>query len=148
VVRDGIVVDELGRVEGHDDVFAAGDVARFPVLALGRDTRVEHEDHAVSHGKAVGANMAGAGEPYDHLPLFYSDLFELGYEAVGEADSRHETLAEWVEPNRKGVICYRDGEGRPRGFLLWDVWDKVDAARDLIRAGAPVDGAGLRELIG
>jgi NADPH-dependent 2,4-dienoyl-CoA reductase/sulfur reductase-like enzyme len=148
VVRDGIVVDELGRVEGHDDVFAAGDVARFPVLALGTDTRVEHEDHAVSHGKAVGANMAGAGEPYDHLPLFYSDLFELGYEAVGEADSRHETLAEWVEPNRKGVICYRDGEGRPRGFLLWDVWDKVDAARDLIRAGAPVDGAGLRELIG
>ena len=48
--------------------------------------RVEHEDHAKSHGRQVGANMAGADEPYDHLPFFYSDLFDLGYEAVGELD--------------------------------------------------------------
>ena len=54
--------------------------------------RVEHEDHANTHGQAVGANMAGAGEPYDHLPLFYSDLFDLGYEAVGQVDSRLETV--------------------------------------------------------
>ena len=60
-VDDGIVVDEYGRVSGHDDVFAAGDVARFPVRALGTSMRVEHEDHANTHGKAVGANMAGAG---------------------------------------------------------------------------------------
>ena len=117
-VRDGIVVDEYGRAGGREEVFAAGDVARFPVLALGTDARVEHEDHANTHGSRVGANMAGAGEPYDHLPFFYSDLFELGYEAVGEVDSRHETLAEWAEPNRKGVVCYLDGEQRPRGFLL------------------------------
>ena len=37
--------------------FAAGDVARFPVRALGTTMRIEHEDHANSHGKAVGANM-------------------------------------------------------------------------------------------
>ena len=30
----------------------------------------------------------GKSEPYDHLPFFYSDMFELGYEAVGEVDSR------------------------------------------------------------
>ena len=53
--------------------------------------RVEHEDQANSHGRAVGANMAGADEPYTHLPFFYSDLFELGYEAVGEVDSRRDT---------------------------------------------------------
>ncbi len=147
-VRDGIVVDEFGRVVGRNDVFAAGDVARFPLPALGIDARVEHEDHANSHGRCVGANMAGAGEPYDHLPFFYSDLFELGYEAVGEVDSRHETLAEWVEPNRKGVVCYLDGERRPRGFLLWDVWGKVDVARELIRAATPVDRTALRAVIG
>ena len=64
--------------------------------------RVEHEDQANSHGRAVGANMAGAGKPYDHLPFFYSDLFELGYEAVGEVDSRLETVTAWTEPNRQG----------------------------------------------
>lgn len=147
-VANGIVVDEYGRTGGREDVFAAGDVARFPVPALGGDARVEHEDHANTHGARVGANMAGAHEPYDHLPFFYSDLFELGYEAVGELDSRHETLAEWAEPNRKGVVCYLDRERRPRGFLLWDVWGRVDDARELIRAGAPVDSNKLRSLIG
>ena len=147
-VRDGIVVDEYGRAGGREEVFAAGDVARFPVPALGTSARVEHEDHAKSHGKHVGANMAGAQEPYEHLPFFYSDLFELGYEAVGEVDARHETLAEWVEPNRKGVVCYLGDAGRPRGFLLWDVWDRVDAARRLIVDGAPIERGQLRELIG
>ncbi len=147
-VADGIVVDEHGRAGGRDDVFAAGDVARFPAPALGGDTRVEHEDHANTHGRAVGANMAGATVSYNHLPFFYSDLFELGYEAVGEVDSRHEALAEWKEPNRSGVVCYVDAEKRPRGFLLWDVWGRVDAASDLIRASEPVGPDALRALVG
>ena len=145
-VDDGILVDDRGRVEGHDDVFAAGDVARFPATALGGLRRVEHENHANSHGRHVGANMAGADEPYDYLPYFYSDLFELGYEAIGDTDSRLEVVAEWAEPNRKGVVCYVE-DGKPRGFLLWDVWDKVDRARELIAAGEPVDRAAIRALM-
>jgi NADPH-dependent 2,4-dienoyl-CoA reductase/sulfur reductase-like enzyme len=146
-VDDGIIVDEYGRAGGRSDVYAAGDVARFPVPALGGLRRVEHEDHANTHGREVGANLAGAGHPYDYLPFFYSDLFDLGYEAVGDVDSRLETTAEWAEPNRKGVVCYADEEGRPRGFLLWDVWDKVEPARALIRTGEPVDADTLRGLI-
>ncbi|HSX21428.1 MAG TPA: FAD-dependent oxidoreductase [Gaiellaceae bacterium] len=138
-VDNGIVVDEYGRVDGRDDVFAAGDVANFPSSALGLGMRVEHEDHANTHGRVVGANMAGAGTPYDHLPFFYSDLFDLGYEAVGELDSRLATVEQWAEPNRKGVVAYVDDDRRPRGYLLWNTWDKVDAARDRIRAGEPVD---------
>jgi NADPH-dependent 2,4-dienoyl-CoA reductase/sulfur reductase-like enzyme len=145
-VDDGILVDEHGRAGGREDVFGAGDVARFPASALGGTRRVEHEDHANTHGRHVGANMAGADEPYLHLPFFYSDLFDLGYEAVGDLDPRLETVVEWAEPNRKGIVCYAEG-GKPRGFLLWDVWGKVDAAADLIRAGAPVDAGTLRSLI-
>jgi 3-phenylpropionate/trans-cinnamate dioxygenase ferredoxin reductase component len=133
-VNDGIVVDEYGRVTGHDDVFAAGDVARFPVTALGLALRIEHEDHANSHGRAVGANMAGADTPYHHLPFFYSDLFDLGYEAVGLVDSRLEAVENWQEPFRKGVVTYLE-DGKPRGVLLWNVWDKLDEARELILAG-------------
>jgi 3-phenylpropionate/trans-cinnamate dioxygenase ferredoxin reductase component len=147
-VDNGIVVDSHGRVAGRDDVFAAGDVAQFPIPALGTVTRVEHEDHARSHGKTVGANMAGADTPYDHLPFFYSDLFDLGYEAVGEVDSRLATVEEWKEPGREGVVAYVDDEQRPRGFLLWNVWGKVDAARELIRAAQPIDVAGVRDLAG
>ena len=111
--------------------------------------RVEHEDHANSHGFAVGANMAGADEPYDHLPFFYSDLFELGYEAVGEVDSRHETLAEWkrAEPRTASSATWT-ATRRPRGFLLWDVWGRVDDATALIAAGEPITPDALRELLG
>ncbi len=147
-VSDGIAVDAYGRVIGRDDVFAAGDVARFPVAALGETRRIEHENQANSHGRHVGANMAGANEPYEHLPFFYSDLFDLGYEAVGDTDPRLATLEEWVEPNRKGVIAYTDDDARPRGFLLWDVWGKTDAATELIRAREPIHADRLRELAG
>jgi NADPH-dependent 2,4-dienoyl-CoA reductase/sulfur reductase-like enzyme len=142
-VDNGIVVDELGRAGGRDDVFAAGDVASFPVAALGRGFRVEHEDHAKSHGRAVGKNMAGANTPYVHLPFFYSDMFDLGYEAVGEVDSRLHTVESWEEPNRKGIVAYVDDSRRPRGFLYWNVWDHVDLGRELISAGAPIEDAAL-----
>ena len=145
-VDDGIVVDEYGRVAG--DVFAAGDVARFPLVALGKTARVEHEDHANSHGRAVGANAAGANKPYEHLPFFYSDLFDLGYEAVGDLDSRQETVELWLEPNKKGIVAYVDADARPRGFLLWNVWDKVEPASELIRAAKPIDEETLRGLAG
>jgi 3-phenylpropionate/trans-cinnamate dioxygenase ferredoxin reductase component len=146
-VDDGVLVDELGRVQGHEHVFAAGDVARFPVPALGGTRRVEHEDHANTHGRHIGANMAGAGAPYHHLPFFYSDLFDMGYEAVGDVDARLGVKTEWAEPNRKGVVGYVDASGRPKGFLLWDVWGQVDAARALIRAGEPLDADALRGLL-
>ena len=55
-------------------------------------------------GQLAGRNMAGKTEPYHHLPFFYSDMFELGYEAVGEMDSRLETFADWKRLNEEGVI--------------------------------------------
>jgi NADPH-dependent 2,4-dienoyl-CoA reductase/sulfur reductase-like enzyme len=142
-VDNGIVVDAFGRASGHEDVFAAGDVASFPIEALGRRFRVEHEDHAKSHGRAAGANMAGANVPYLHLPFFYSDMFDLGSEAVGEVDARLDTIESWEEPNRKGIVAYVDEERRPRGFLYWNVWDHVDAGRELIAAGEPIQEAAL-----
>ena len=53
--------------------------------------RVEHWDNAVTQGKWAGRNMAGAAEPYTYMPYFFSDLFEFGYEAVGDVDSRLNT---------------------------------------------------------
>lgn len=147
-LEDGIMVDERARVRGHEHVFAAGDVARFPAAALDKTMRVEHEDHAKSHGRLAGINMAGADESYDQLPYFYSDLFDLGYEAVGELDPRQQTLADWEEQNRKGVVYYLDAERHPRGVLLWNSFGRVDAARDLIGARQPIEANRLSEPVG
>jgi NADPH-dependent 2,4-dienoyl-CoA reductase/sulfur reductase-like enzyme len=135
VVENGIIVDEFLRT-GHPDIHAAGDVAAFYNPALGKRIRVEHEDNANTMGRLAGRNMAGKSEPYHHLPSFYCDMFDLGYEAVGEVDSRLETFADWKRPNEEGVIYYLQND-RVRGVLLWNVWEQVEAARQLIAAPGP-----------
>ncbi|HEY3217347.1 MAG TPA: FAD-dependent oxidoreductase [Candidatus Eisenbacteria bacterium] len=138
-VSNGIEVDEYGRTS-EENVYAAGDVAEFPSVPLDRRMRVEHWDHAIQHGKAVGANMAGANRPYTYLPFFYSDLFDLGWEAVGEVESSLETHAVWKEEFRQGVVYYlRDDV--IRGVLLWNTWGAVDWARGLIQEAKPMTNA-------
>lgn len=141
-VDKGILVDEKLETS-HRGVFAAGDAAEFHNPTLNKQMRVEHEDNANSMGQQAGRNMAGADEPYNHLPFFYSDLFDIGYEAVGELDPRLETFTDWQERFKKGVVYYMK-EGRVRGVLLWNVWDKIPAARELIAEAGPFTAKDLK----
>ncbi|HUK20679.1 MAG TPA: FAD-dependent oxidoreductase [Gemmatimonadales bacterium] len=141
-VENGIIVDEFCRTT-NPICFAAGDVANFFNPALDTRRRVEHEDNANMMGKIAGHNMVRPSEPYHHLPFFYSDLFELGYEAVGDLDARLETVADWKEPYREGVIYYLAQE-RVRGVLLFNTWGKVDEARALIADPGPIRRESLK----
>ena len=138
---NGILVDE--QLRAAPDIWVAGDAANYPDATLKERRRVEHEDAALTMGEHAGANMAGANAPYTHLPYFYSDLFDLGYEAVGELDARLQTFEDWKEPFREGVVYYLK-DGRVRGVLLWNVWDKKDAARELIAQSGPFMEKDLR----
>jgi NAD(P)H-nitrite reductase large subunit len=144
-VGNGIVVNEYLETS-RPDVYAAGDNAFFPYLVLGQSMRIEHWDQALNQGKWAGRNMAGAHEPYIHQPYFFSDLFEFGYEATGEVDSRLETFADWQKENDTGVIYYLR-EGKVRGVMMCNVWDKVETARELIRKGETLTPEKLRGLI-
>ncbi len=135
-VDNGIVVDDHLRTSAPD-VYAAGDVAKFPHHLLGRSLRIEHEDNALQMGKQAGRNMAGADEAYTHAPYFYSDLFDLGYEAIGTLNSKLEIFADWQEPLKKGVIYYLE-HGRVRGVLLWNVWEKLKDATALLAEPGPL----------
>jgi len=77
------------------------------------------------------------------VPMFFSDLFELGYEAVGELSSRMETVTDWQKPFKKGVVYYLEN-GRVRGVLLWNVWKQVDNARALIAEAGLFKAADLK----
>ena len=140
-IDDGIVVDEHLRTS-RPDIYAAGDVAAFVNPALGVRLRVEHEDNANNMGRVAGEVMAGGEGVYNHLPFFYSDLFELGYEAVGVLDPHMQMVMDWKEPNQEGVVYYLQG-GRVRGVLLWNVWEQVPAARRLIAEPGPFAAADL-----
>ncbi len=144
-VGDGVIVNN--RLQSScPDIYAAGDNALFPYAALGHHVRVEHWDNALTQGKHAGRNAAGDNEPYLHMPYFFSDLFEFGYEAVGEVDARLDVFSDWIEPNRKGVVYYLSG-GAVRGAMMCDVWGKVDDARQLIRKGAKASPSELKGAI-
>jgi len=123
----GIVVDERLATDAPS-VFAAGDVAEYPDRILGR-RRVEHVDNAESMGAAAGRIMAGSDEVYDHTPMFYSDVLEHGYEAVGVLDSDLETVE---DPYDDGLVVYYLDDEAVRGVLLWDCEGGLDAARELL----------------
>jgi NADPH-dependent 2,4-dienoyl-CoA reductase/sulfur reductase-like enzyme len=141
-VENGIVVDEHLRTS-QVDIYAAGDVAAVYKPLLGKRMRIEHEDNANAMGRTAGRNMAGANEVFDYQPFFYSDLFDLGYEAVGELGVDMEKVADWKEPFREGVIYYLK-DGRVRGVVLWNVWGQTDAARALMAQPGPFQVSDLK----
>ncbi|MFX1572709.1 MAG: NAD(P)/FAD-dependent oxidoreductase [Promethearchaeota archaeon] len=141
-VEDGIVVNQYLQTN-DPDIYAAGDVAMYHSPALGKQIRVEHEDNAFMTGEIAGQNMTGNQEAFDHLSLFYSDLFELGYEAVGELDPKLEIVEDWTSPSEEGVLYYLK-EGKVQGVLLWNVWEKDDEAREIISEPGPFSPKDLK----
>lgn len=140
-IDNGIVVDEFLRTSQHG-IYAAGDAANFYNPALEKRIRVEHEDNANTMGEIAGNNMTGIGIAYKHLPFFYSDLFDLGYEAIGELNAKLEVIEDWKTEFQEGVIYYVS-QGRVRGVLLWNRWGLVDEARRLIAEKGPIESRSL-----
>ncbi|MDJ0396097.1 FAD/NAD(P)-binding oxidoreductase [Rhodococcus sp. G-MC3] len=132
---DGIVVDEFLRTE-DPHVYAAGDVANYPDAILGR-RRVEHVDNATEMGKAVGRIMAGGTDPYTYTPYFYSDVFDDGYQAVGTVSTTLRTVEDWKDEPKEGVVYYVDDADAVKGVLMWNVWEGLDEAKELIAKAAP-----------
>lgn len=134
-IGNGIEVDEYARTSAAD-IWAAGDIAEFPHLALGRTMRLEQWDHAIHHGRTAGANMAGANRPYTHVPLFAGAVFDVTLEAVGDVDSTWETQAVWREEYREGVLFYLHHD-IIRGVLMWNLIGDPEWARTAIRLARP-----------
>jgi 3-phenylpropionate/trans-cinnamate dioxygenase ferredoxin reductase subunit len=144
-IDNGIVVNQFLQTS-HPDIYAAGDNAFFPYSVMGQKMRIEHWDNALNQGKWAGRNMAGEDKPYEYLPYFFSDLFEFGYEAVGQIDSQLQTFADWQKENDTGVIYYLKDK-KVRGAMMCNVWEKVDRARQLIKKSEQVTPENLRGAI-
>lgn len=127
----GVIVNELLQTS-NPDIYAAGDVALFPYEALQRQMRVEHWDNALNQGFHAGKNMAGLSEPYTYMPYFFSDLYEFGYEAVGDVNSELAVVTDWKDIFNKGILYYQN-QNRIVGVMLCNVWGKTEFARNIIR---------------
>ena len=130
-VNNGILVDSYLKTSSPN-IYSAGDAATIYNNVLEKYLRYEHEDNAFKMGEIAGKNMTGQSYTYaDYLPYFYSDLFDLGYEAVGVLGKDAKKIISWQKPYQKGIIYYRQN-GQISGVLLWNTWGKLDDARQVI----------------
>lgn len=85
-IEGGGIVVNLRLEASAPNVWGAGDIARFPDPVTRQPRRLEHWDNALMQGKQAGRNMAGAGESYTHLSAFFSDLFDVTINVLGDTD--------------------------------------------------------------
>lgn len=109
-LENGVVVNEYLEAAGAPDVYAAGDIANFTDVIFGRQRRVEHWDNAIWQGKLAAANMAGDRKQFRHVSYFYSTVFGLTYEFLGDMTGFDEAvpLGSFEEKSAK-VLYLREG---------------------------------------
>ena len=141
-VHDGIVVDGFGETTAAH-IYAAGDVARFPDPVAGGLARVEHWDHARAHGRHAGRNMAGAGEPFDHLSYFFTHVFDLSINVFGETADVDRTIVSGEMGSGRSIVYCVTGN-QLTGTILINATGAMDDCRALVRARPTVEDL-LRE---
>jgi 3-phenylpropionate/trans-cinnamate dioxygenase ferredoxin reductase component len=147
--RAGLETDNGLLVDAHlrsaaADVFAAGDVANADHPFYGRRIRIEHWDNAIKQGEAAARSMLGRGKPYDRIPYFFSDQYEMGMEYVGHATDWDEVLLRGDVANRE-FIAFWLKHGRVVAGMNVNVWDVSDQIRGLIRSRHAVDRVRLAD---
>jgi 3-phenylpropionate/trans-cinnamate dioxygenase ferredoxin reductase subunit len=133
------VVDQHLR-SSHPHVLAVGDIARAAHPFLGTHVRVEHWANALNQPAAAAATIVGADEPYDALPYFFTDQYDLGMEYVGYVGSHgYDEVVVRGDLEAREFVAFWRREGRVLAGMNVNVWDVVDDVQTLIRSRAVVD---------
>jgi 3-phenylpropionate/trans-cinnamate dioxygenase ferredoxin reductase subunit len=140
-----VLVDRYLRTS-EPDVFAAGDIARWPDPHSGRAIRVEHWVVAERHGQIAAANMLGQSLPCEIVPFFWSQHHETTIGYVGHAERFDQVVisGDLAGPEPSAAIGYLE-VGQVRAVAT--VW-KDDVSLRAERAFERRDQAELRSLIG
>jgi 3-phenylpropionate/trans-cinnamate dioxygenase ferredoxin reductase subunit len=138
LVDDGIRVDGLLRTS-HPDVFAAGDAASCHNDRYGRHVRVEHWANALEQGPAAARAMLDRGRPYDALPYFFSDQYDVGLEYTGLHSAADRVVIRGRPEERRLQAFWLSPGGRITAGMHVNEWDSLEPIKRLVDAGAVVD---------
>jgi 3-phenylpropionate/trans-cinnamate dioxygenase ferredoxin reductase subunit len=119
----GVVVDSSLRTS-DPSIWAAGDIAAYEDVNFGKRWHLEHYMNADWQGTHVGKSMTGASEPFDKVPYFFSDMFDLHFvlrgdpqggesaKVIGDIESGEFTEL-YAYPDGRlamGIVFTRDGD--------------------------------------
>jgi 3-phenylpropionate/trans-cinnamate dioxygenase ferredoxin reductase component len=142
-VDNGVLVDEYLQT-GVPGVFAAGDVANSHHPFYGERIRVEHWANALNQGPAAARNMLGGATPYERLPYFFSDQYDVGMEYTGFARTWDRVVVRGDLASREFVAFWLVGDRVVAGMNV-NVWDVTDPIKHLIRERVAVDDRRLAD---
>lgn len=141
--RQGVLVDRFLQTSDRN-IWAAGDIACFEDVVLGRRWHAEHHQNAKWQGQTAGANMAGAREPFDRIAYFWSDFFDRHMILRGDPEGTDNTTIVGDRDRGEFVELAADAAGALRRGIAFSTDEpKLDPISDtleaLIRAGANVN---------
>lgn len=142
-VDNGVVVS--GSLQTSDEnIYAAGDIARWQHPSLGRRIRVEHWATALNQGPAAAKAMLGQDVAYDEIPYFYTDQYDLGMEFVGDlvgdvAARNYDTVTYRGDIDAREFIAFWSRGGKVVAGMNVNIWDVVPDVEALVRADRAVD---------
>jgi 3-phenylpropionate/trans-cinnamate dioxygenase ferredoxin reductase subunit len=142
-VENGVLVDERLQTT-VPGVFAAGDVANAWHPFYRERIRVEHWANALNQGPAAARNMLDRQEPYDALPYFFSDQYDVGMEYAGYARTWDRVVLRG-DPASREFIAFWLIDDRVVAGMNVNTWDVTDDIQRLIRARAAVDDQRLAD---
>ena len=106
---NGIRVDQYGRTRAPN-VFAAGDCALHFNHFAQADLRLESVQNATDQAKSAGAAIVGKESPYQAVPWFWSDQYDLKLQMVGlSTGATAEIIRGSVEAKKFSIFYLRDG---------------------------------------
>ena len=142
-IDNGVRTDQyLGT--SAPQIYAAGDIANAWHPFHETWIRLEHWSSALNQGPVAAKNMLGISTPYDKVPYFFSDQYDLGMEYRGWAPG-YEQVVFRGDPASGEFIAFWLGDGVVRAAMNANVWDQGDALEALLLARATPDPAALAD---
>ena len=142
-VDNGILVDEQLRTS-DPDIYAAGDVANAWHPLYGQHLRVEHWANAQNQGLAVAGSILGDPTPYERIPYFFSDQYDLGMEYSGHP-AKWDQVVFRGDPAKREFVAFWLYQGVVVAGMNANVWDVTTAIQQLIRTKAVVEPTRLAD---
>jgi len=140
-VGDGVIVDDHFRAS-VDDVYAIGDVAHFDDVVSGRRRRIEHWSNADAQGRHLGRMLAGSGDRFEHVPAFFTMIFDVKLQLLGDLADVDEVVIRGSLLDHNLVALYLREDRLAAAAVVGQTDDVARDLGELIHQRAPLSDRG------
>ena len=126
---NGILVDANGQTSDRH-IFAVGDCSNHPNNIFKQRLRLESVQNAVEQAKSIAASIAGSHKPYQEVPWFWSDQYNIKLQIAGiSQDHDHRVVRGYPEEEKFSVFYQKekrliavDAINSPKEFMVGKKW--------------------------